>query len=59
MDHHGIVVDGRTYLVECEVLGKDDRSRECSIITLFYEHSLGIEIDRRMLAFSGDRENVA
>ena len=52
MDHHRIVVDSGSDFVECEILWEDDRSRKCSIITLFYEHSLGIEIDRRVLAFS-------
>ena len=59
MDHDGVIVDGSLDLIEGEILRKDDRARERSIITLLHEHPLRIEVDRRMLAFSGDRENIA
>jgi hypothetical protein len=45
-DHDHIVLHGRSDLVETEILREDDRSRECSIKTLFHEHTTSIEIYR-------------
>lgn len=59
MNHHCIVVDSGSDLVECETLRQDDRARKRSIIALFDEHTLGVEIDRCVLAFSRDGENIA
>ena len=59
MYHDGIVVDSRFYLIKGEVLRKDDRPRKCSIITLFDEHAFRIKIDRRVVALSGDSEDIA
>jgi hypothetical protein len=58
MNHDSIMVDSRFDLIEREILWKDDRPGECTIITLFYKHTLRIEINRRMTALSGYRENV-
>lgn len=59
MDHNSIMIHCCFYFTKWEILRKDDRSRKMSIITLLYEHPLGIKINRSMLSFSRECENIA
>jgi hypothetical protein len=58
MDHNRIMVDGCLNLIEREILRKDDRPRECSIVALFHEHAFCIEVDRCVITFSGESEDI-
>jgi hypothetical protein len=59
MYHDSIIIDGGFDFVKCEILRKDDRPWECSIVALFYEHTLRIQVDRRMMTLSWYREDIA
>ncbi len=59
MDHDSIMIDRCFDLIECEIFWKDDRSRKRSIIALFDEHALRIEVDRCFFSFSRKSEDIA
>lgn len=59
MDHDRIVIDSCFDLIEGEVFWEDDRPRKRTIVTLFDEHTFGIEVYRCFFALSGKSEDIA
>jgi hypothetical protein len=52
LDHDNIVFDSCTYLIKTEILRKNNRTRKCSIKTLFHKETLGLEIYRSLMSVS-------
>lgn len=54
-----MMMDSCMDFIKCEIFRKNNRTREVPIKTLFDEHSLSIEINRRRFSLTRYRENIA